>query len=155
MREVGVGTVDVKVNAVTMEDLVWCMSHWIAEGTDFHRIGHGCFGYGRGGIRVVPRLSRSASVFIFVKLLCPVCSLVCDKTVGWSCKSDGSVWGLEFWHVSRVPPHFRFGSEPQDQFGLIRGGYKVGYIDVRGVETVEDVHGIVVQRGGDTAMGIG
>ena len=44
---------------------MWCVSHWIVEGTDFHRIGHGCFGYGRGGIRVVPRLSRRACVFIF------------------------------------------------------------------------------------------
>ena len=64
--EMGVGTVDVKVNAVTMEELVWFVSLCIAEGTDFHRIGHGCFGYGCGGIRVVPRLSRRACVFIFV-----------------------------------------------------------------------------------------
>ena len=64
--EVGVGTVDVKANTVAMEELVWCVSHSIAEGTNFHRIGHGCCGYGRGGIRVVPCLSRRACVFIFV-----------------------------------------------------------------------------------------
>ena len=65
-REVSVGTVDMKVNAITMKEPVWCVSHWIAKGIDFHRIGHGYFGYGRGGIRVVPRLSRRACVFIFV-----------------------------------------------------------------------------------------
>ena len=64
--EMGVGTVYVKVNAATIEVPVWAIFQLIVEGTDFHRIGHGCFGYGRGGIRVVPRLSRRACVFIFV-----------------------------------------------------------------------------------------
>ena len=44
VREVDVGTADVKVNVVAMEELVWCVLHWIAEGTDFHGIGHCCFG---------------------------------------------------------------------------------------------------------------
>ena len=59
-----------------------------------------------------------------------------DKTVGWFRESDGSVWGLEFCHVSRVPPHLRFGDKPQDEFGLVRGGYKVGYIGIHGIDTI-------------------
>ena len=42
--EVGIGTVDVKVNVVAMEELVWCLLQWIAEGETFHGIGHGCCG---------------------------------------------------------------------------------------------------------------
>ena len=97
---------------------------------------------------MIPRLSCGACVFIFVKLLCPACCLVRYETAGRSRESDDSVWWLEFWHVSRVPPHFRFCGEPQDQFDLVRGGDKVEHIGVHWIETVEHVHGIVVRGGG-------
>ena len=74
---------------------------------------------------MVPCLSLHTGIFIFVKLLCPACCLVRYETVGRSRESNDSVWWLEFWHVSRVPSHFRFGGEPQDLFGLVRGSYKV------------------------------
>ena len=77
-----------------------------------------------------------------------VSSLLCDETAGWSREADDPVWELEFWHVSRVPPHFRFCGKLQDQLGLLRGGDKVGHIGVHWIETIEHVHGIVVRGGG-------
>ena len=42
--EVGVGTVDVKVNAVAMEKVVCRVLCWITEGTELHGLCHGCVG---------------------------------------------------------------------------------------------------------------
>lgn len=64
--EMGVGTGYVKVNSVTMEVPVWAIFRLIVEGTDFHRVGHGCFGKERGRVRVVLRLRRQSCIFIFV-----------------------------------------------------------------------------------------
>ena len=101
---------------------------------------------------MIPCLSFGACVFIIVTLLYPACCLVCDETASWARETHDPVWGLEFGHVSRVPPHFRFCGEPQDQLGLVRGGDKVGHIGGYWIETIEHVHGIVVQGGCDAAM---
>ena len=42
--EVGIGTVDVKVNAVAMEEVVCRVLRWITEGTEYHGLCHGCVG---------------------------------------------------------------------------------------------------------------
>ena len=104
---------------------------------------------------VSPFLGCGACVFIFVELLCPAGCLVREETAGWAHEADDPVWGLDFGHIPRVPPHFRFCGEPQDELGLVRGCDKVGHISVHGIETIENVHGIVVQGGGDAAMGTG
>ena len=44
MREVGVGTVNVKVNTVAMEEVMCRMLIWITEGTGFHGLCYGCGG---------------------------------------------------------------------------------------------------------------
>ena len=79
---------------------------------------------------VSPFLGCGACVFIFVELLCPAGCLVREETAGWAREADDPVWGLDFGHVPRVPPHFRFCGEPQDELGLVRGCDKVGHISV-------------------------
>ena len=101
---------------------------------------------------MLPFLGGGSCILIFVELLCPACCLVREETAGWAREADDPVWWLEFGHVPRVPPHFMFCGEPQEQLGLVRGCDKVGHIGVHWIETIEHVHGIVVQGGCDAAM---